>query len=150
MKDSILNSTNTTDIYQSIKDRFRSCLTKHNYLCFEFGRAEIGQLITEVERVLRLNEELTVAIDRHRDNDIWAARRIQELEADIQRLKDAVTKGSFEVGYQSALIDQESDRLVQWVIEQLSKERKVVALISPTETHDGPRYAGYYCEDYPG
>lgn len=41
-------------------------------------------------------------------------------------------------------------QIVQWVILQHAKGRKIVALVSPEEAPDGPRYAGYYCEDYPG
>lgn len=36
-----------------------------------------------------------------------------------------------------------------WCLDQQQRGRKLVALIPPTEAHDGPRYAGYYCEDAP-
>lgn len=39
--------------------------------------------------------------------------------------------------------------IAHWAVQQTRRGRKLVALISPTETHDGPRYAGYYCEDGP-
>lgn len=41
------------------------------------------------------------------------------------------------------------DPLIAWCIEQHRQGRHLVALISPAEAHDGPRYAGYYCEDQP-
>jgi hypothetical protein len=39
--------------------------------------------------------------------------------------------------------------LWQWVRSQKAQGRKLVALIPPNEAPDGPRYAGYYCEDEP-
>lgn len=44
---------------------------------------------------------------------------------------------------------RESDPFIQWCVEQSRLGRKVVALISPDAAQDGPRYAGYYCEDAP-
>ena len=42
-----------------------------------------------------------------------------------------------------------SEPLIAWVREQQRLGRKLVALIPPEQAHDGPRYAGYYCEDAP-
>jgi hypothetical protein len=42
-----------------------------------------------------------------------------------------------------------SDPLIAWCIEQHDCGRHLVALTSPSEAHDGPRYAGYYCIDAP-
>lgn len=39
--------------------------------------------------------------------------------------------------------------VLRWVMEQVDAGRHIVALIPPTEAHDGPRYAGYYCVDCP-
>lgn len=49
-----------------------------------------------------------------------------------------------------ALLHAELDSpYIQWCIAQRKRNRTVVALISPKEAHNTPRYAGYYCEDAP-
>lgn len=39
--------------------------------------------------------------------------------------------------------------VAHWAVQQARLGRKLVALISPDQTHEGPRYAGYYCVDGP-
>ena len=53
---------------------------------------------------------------------------------------------AFRAGWQAH--EKETDKSSQWIRAQLLSGRKVVALISPDKAPQGPRYAGYYCEDY--
>jgi hypothetical protein len=59
---------------------------------------------------------------------------------------------AWRAGYEAAVArqaEQIEHPVVQWALAQTAKRRRLVALIPPDEAHDGPRYAGYYCEDGP-
>lgn len=52
---------------------------------------------------------------------------------------------AFRAGWNAAM----ADPVMHWAHSQWLMRRKLVALIPPTEAHEGPRYAGYYCVDGP-
>lgn len=40
--------------------------------------------------------------------------------------------------------------IIVWALNQIVAGRVIVALVDPTVATGGPRFAGFYCEDYTG
>lgn len=62
-----------------------------------------------------------------------------------------LVRDSADLGKKAVGIGSKAEACIMaWALNHVAEGRTVVALISPDDVSDGPRYAGFYCDDYTG
>lgn len=139
-----MNASVTSDIHIQCRAEIAK-LKGHYAFCEEAARRlddEIARLGAEVEQLRQQHNNDMHTIET-------GSRANAGLEIENTRLRNEQATWEHTNQWQASEIERLRTPIIRWCIKQLKRNRKLVALIPPNEAHDGPRYAGYYCEDAP-